>query len=136
MESNYNQNYTREQIEEVLHKIKNCVANGHFTISLNEHRQENVDFIHAYNIRHAKQIYIIQQLRCEDFCYTLQNAHRGFEHEVLYVFAPQINLHNADGYEESVDMYIKFNLIARGNSDFTIVISFHRLNRPTRYLFR
>lgn len=39
----YNQNYTRKQIDEILRKIKECVRNNKFTISLNENRQENID---------------------------------------------------------------------------------------------
>lgn len=47
----YNQNYTREQIDAILYKIKDCVVNNKYTIALNENRQENIDFINEYNIR-------------------------------------------------------------------------------------
>lgn len=55
MNSYYNQNYTREEIENVLNKIKGCVGEDRYTISLNENRQENIDFISEYNIRSHKQ---------------------------------------------------------------------------------
>ena len=45
MDSYYNQNYTKEQITQILAKIKHCVKTHRFTISRNEHRQENIDFI-------------------------------------------------------------------------------------------
>lgn len=45
MNSHYNQNYTKQEIDEILDKVKNCVYNNRYTISLNENRQENIDFI-------------------------------------------------------------------------------------------
>ena len=51
MNPNYNQNYTREEIDTVLAKIKSCVEKNRYTISLNENLQENIDFINEYNIR-------------------------------------------------------------------------------------
>ncbi len=70
----YNQNYTREQIDVILDKIKSCVGNNKYTIALNENRQENIDFINEYNIRSDKQKNILLQLQTEDFCHTLQNT--------------------------------------------------------------
>lgn len=72
----------------------------------------------------------------EDFCHSLQNVNPGFEHEILYVFAPQVQLFNADGEEEIVDVYTKFNVIDMPNGSRTVVISFHKLNKPIDYLFR
>ena len=100
MNSHYNHNYTKEEIDVILEKIKNCVGNNKYTIALNENRQENIDFINEYNIRSNKQKSILLQLRTEDFCHTLQNTKIGYEYEVLYVFVPQIKLFNADGEEE------------------------------------
>ena len=65
----YNQNYTREQIDAILDKIKDCVVNNKYTIALNENRKENIDFINEYNIRSDKQKSILLQLRTEDFCH-------------------------------------------------------------------
>jgi len=45
MNKNYNQNYTKEEISAILAKIKDCIKNDRFTISLNENRQENINFI-------------------------------------------------------------------------------------------
>jgi len=36
----YNQNYTREQIDAILNKIKDCVVDNKYTIALNENRQK------------------------------------------------------------------------------------------------
>lgn len=132
----YNQNYTKEDIEVVLDKIKSCVGNGKYTIALNENRQENIDFINEYNIRSNKQKSILLQLKVEDFCHTLQNTKLGYEYEVLYVFVPQVQLFNADGVEEVIDVYTKFNLIDLPNGRRTVVISFHKRNKSIDYLFR
>ncbi|MDD4761275.1 MAG: hypothetical protein PHU66_10765, partial [Bacteroidaceae bacterium] len=112
------------------------VVNNKYTIALNENRQENVDFINEYNIRSDKQKSILLQLRTEDFCHILQNTKIGFEYEVLYVFVPQVQLFNAEGEEEKVDIYTKFNVIDMSNRSRTVVISFHKLNKPIDYLFR
>lgn len=136
MNSHYNQNYTKEEIDVILAKIKNCVGNNKYTIALNENRQENIDFINEYNIRSNKQKSILLQLRTEDFCHTLQNTKIGYEYEVLYVFVPQIKLFNADGEEEMVDVYTKFNIIDMPSGSKTVVISFHKRNKPIDYLFR
>ena len=136
MNSHYNQNYTKEEIDVILEKIKNCVGNNKYTIALNENRQENIDFINEYNIGSNKQKSILLQLRTEDFCHTLQNTKIGYEYEVLYVFVPQIKLFNADGKEEMVDVYTKFNIIDMPSGSKTVVISFHKRNKPIDYLFR
>ena len=136
MNSHYNQNYTKQEIDEILDKVKNCVYNNRYTISLNENRQENIDFINEYNIYSNKQKKILLQLEVEDFCHSLQNTKPGYEYEVLYVFVPQVNLFNAEGVEEKVDIYIKINIIYMSNGSRTIVISFHKRNKAITYLFR
>ena len=136
MNSHYNQNYTKQEIDEILDKVKNCVYNNRYTISLNENRQENIYFINEYNIYSNKQKKILLQLKVEDFCHSLQNTKPGYEYEVLYVFVPQVNLFNAEGVEEKVDIYIKINIIDMSNGSRTIVISFHKRNKAITYLFR
>ena len=136
MNSHYNQNYSKQEIDEILDKVKNCVYNNRYTIYLNENRQENIDFINEYNIYSNKQKKILLQLKVEDFCHSLQNTRPGYEYEVLYVFVPQVNLFNAEGVEEKVDIYIKINIIDMSNGSRTIVISFHKRNKAITYLFR
>ena len=136
MNPHYNQNYTREQISSILDKIKDCVGKRRFTISQNEQRQENINFINEYNIRSDQQISILLHIKTEDFCHSLQNTNSGFEHEILYVFVPQVQLFNADGQEETVDVYTKFNVIDMSNGRRTVVISFHKRNKKIDYLFK
>lgn len=77
MNPNYNQSYSKEQINAVLGKIKDCVVNNKYTIALNNNRQENMEFISEYNFRSERQKSILLSLKTEDFCYTLQNTKRG-----------------------------------------------------------
>lgn len=136
MEQRYNQSYTRGEIDDILMRIKSCIENDRFIISQNENRQENIAFINEYNIRADKQKTILLDIKAEDFCYSLQNTNIGYEHEVLYVFVPQVDLTNAYGKEETVDVYTKFNIIDIPSGLITIVISFHKRNKPIDYLFR
>ena len=136
MNPHYNQDYTREEIDAVLAKIKVCVKNNRYTISMNDNRQENIDFINEYNIRSDRQKSILMQISTNDFCHSLQNTKIGFEYEVLYVFVPQVQIFNADGEKETVDVYTKFNVIDLPSGSRTIVISFHGRNKPIDYLFR
>lgn len=136
MSQHYNQNYTREQICSVLDAIKDCVRENRYSISKNENRQENIDFIQEYNLTSRKQSEILLKIEPEDFCHTLQNTNLGFEHEILYVFCPQAMLFNFSGEEELVDIYTKFNIIDVASGKRAIVISFHKRNKPIDYLFR
>lgn len=132
----YNQKYTREQIDAILDKIKECVINNKYTIALNKNREENIEFINEYNIISKKQKSILLQLGTEDFCHSLQNTKSGYEYEVLYVFVLRVQLFNADGEEETVNIYTKFNVIDITNGSRVVIISFHKPNKPINYLFR
>jgi len=124
MNPHYNQQYTREQIESILHIIQDCVRCNRFTIELNKNRQENIDFINNYNISSTRQKDILLKIKAEDFCHSLQNKNIGFEHEILYAFCPQITLFNVESTEELVDVYTKFNILdyASGKRIITIFV--------------
>ena len=132
----YNQNYTIERIEEILESIQECVRRNRYIISRNANRQENDRFLTDYNLTSVKQRSIFMGIRATDFCHSLQNTNVGFEHEVLFVFCPQTRLHNFDGREEQVDIYLKFNILECDEENRMIVISFHKRNKPIAYLFR
>lgn len=136
MNPNYNQNYTKEDIENILCIIKECIECNKYTISFNQNRQENIEFVNDYNIRSDKQKRILLNIKVDDFCHSLQNMNAGYEHEVLYVFVPQVSLFNIEDIEEVVDIYTKFNIIDYGDTSRTIVISFHKCNKMIDYAFR
>ncbi len=136
MNPHYNQNYTKGQITGVLQTIQDCVRESRFIISKNENRQENIDFINEYNFTNKNQKEILLKIEPEDFCHSLQNTKLGFEHEVLYVFCPQVMLFNFEGDEMLVDIYTKFNIIDLNVGKRVVVISFHKRNKPIDYLLR
>lgn len=87
-----------------------------------------------YVIDEAKAKEIILSLTVIDFSEILQNEHRGYEHEKLYVFGKDVTLLERNGTEEkTVSLYIKFNKL---ENCFVIVISFHEQKHPLTYYFR
>ena len=136
MNPHYNQNYTKLQIEKVLNTIKECILNGNYSVSQNENRAENIQFIQGYNLTAAKQREVLLGIKVEDFCYSLQNTHQGYEHETLYVFIPAVELLDPFGLETVIEVYTKFNIIDTQMKTRTIVISFHKANEPATYTFQ
>ncbi len=46
----YNQNYTKQEIKQILDVIKDCVKSDRYVISMNSNRIENIGFINEYGI--------------------------------------------------------------------------------------
>lgn len=133
----YNQNYTREEVQVILNKIKDCINDNQYIISQNQNRAENVQFINEYRLDDKKKKEILLSIEVDDFCHSLNNTNPGYEHEVLYVFCPQRNLFDIFGEEEFVDIYTKFNIIEyKIDKKRVVTISFHKRNKPIDYLFR
>ena len=137
MSEHYNQNYTREEVEVILNKIKDCINDNQYIISQNQNRAENVQFITEYRLDEKKRKEILLSIEVDDFCHSLNNTNPRYEHEVLYVFCPQRNLFDILGEEEFVDIYTKFNIIEyKIDKKRVVTISFHKRNKPIAYLFR
>ena len=137
MSEHYNKNYTREEVEVILNKIKDCINDNQYIISQNQNRAENVQFINEYRLDEKKRKEILLSIEVDDFCHSLNNTNPGYEHEVLYVFCPQRNLFDIFGEEEFVDIYTKFNIIEyKIDKKRVVTISFHKRNKPIAYLFR
>ena len=132
----YNQSYSRNEIANMLTLVQECIKCGTYTISMNANRQENITFFNEYNLCSEKVEEILKNLTVEDFCHTLQNTKAGYENEVLYVFVPQVRLFEADGEGVVVDIYIKINMIDTSRGNRTVVISFHKRNKPIQYAFK
>lgn len=129
-------NFTPDEIKDYLDKFRKCVLEGRYSISQNDNRQENIDFIEDYKIDTKKEHEILLGLQFDDFCYAVENENLDFAHEVLYIFCKQ---HELDfwGTLETVDIYIKVNMIETRRGDlFSVVVSFHKRNFEITYLFR
>lgn len=123
-----------DEIKKYLTKVKAAVNAGNYRIERNRRRQANLALYKDYVIDEAKSKEIILSLTPYDFCEVLQNEHKGFEHELLYVFGKDVELLQRFGpEEETVSLYIKFNKL---ENQFVIVISFHKQAYPLSYAFK
>ena len=124
----------KKDIEQYLFEVKNAVRNDRYRLDRNDKRQDNINLFLDYVIDEAKAKDIILSLTAMDFSEILQNEHKGFEHERLYVFGKDVILLERNGTEEkTVSLYIKFNKL---DNCFVIVISFHEQKHPFTYYFR
>lgn len=123
-----------KDIERYLSEMKEAVKNNRYRIDRNSKRQDNIDLFLKYVINEAKAREIILSLTSADFSHILQNEHKGYEHEQLYVFGRDVTLLERSGAgKRTVSLYIKFNKL---ESNFVIVISFHEQKYPLTYYFK
>ncbi|MCE5222103.1 MAG: hypothetical protein LLF98_12850 [Clostridium sp.] len=128
--------YSEEQIKNLIGIIKECVRENRYTISLEDNKLENIQFIYEYNINENKRINILFDLDYKDFCYGLQNLKDGIEQNNLYIFCVQRELYNIEDNKELVDIYLKFNIICNEAEEYRILVSLHKRNKPISYIFK
>ena len=128
-------NINKKEIEQYLSEVKEAVENDRYRLDRNARRQDNINLFLNYVIDEAKKAKkILLSLTAIDFSEILQNEHKGFEHERLYVFGKDVILLERNGTEEkTVSLYIKFNKL---ENCFVIVISFHEQKYPLTYYFK
>lgn len=123
-----------KDIEAYLSQVKAAVRNNRYRISVNAKRQDNIELFLNYVLDEAKAKEILLSLMPVDFSEILHNEHKGFEHELLYVFGKDVSLLERHGSEEKiVSLYIKFNKL---DNCFVVVISFHEQKHPLTYYFK
>ena len=124
----------QKDIEQYLSEVKEAVEKDNDRLDRNARRQDNINLFLDYVIDEAKAKEIILSLTVMDFSEILQNEHKGYEHENLYVFGKDVSLLERNGTEEkTVSLYIKFNKL---ENCFVIVISFHEQKHPLTYYFK
>ena len=127
-------NVTIEDVEMYLEDVKEAINAGRYRIAMNENRQDNRELFVDYVISEEQRKQILLSLVAADFSEIRHNTHKGYEHELLYVFGKDVKLLNRFGSEEEqVSLYIKFNKL---ESLYVIVISFHKQKYPLNYKFR
>ena len=127
-------NVTIEDVEMYLEDVKEAINSGRYRIAMNENRQDNRDLFVDYVISEEQRKQILLSLEAAHFSEIRHNTHKGYEHELLYVFGKDVKLLNRFGSEEEqVSLYIKFNKL---ESLYVIVISFHKQKYPLNYKFR
>ena len=126
-------NIGRKEIDCYLSEVKKAVKNGKYRLERNDRRQDNQDLFFNYVLDEQKVRKIILDLSVEDFSEVLQNKHKGYEYERLYVFGTDVTLLERFGSrEKTVSLYIKFNKL---ENCFVIVVSFHEQRYPIKYYF-
>ena len=77
---------------------------------------------------------VLLELEPTDFSEILKNEHKGYEHELLYVFGKDVNLLERTGSTcKLVSLYIKFNKL---ENLYVIVVSMHEQRYPIKYYFK
>ncbi len=127
-------NIEQKDIQQYLSDVKESVERNDYRIDRNARRQDNINLFLDYVIDESKAKEIILSLTIMNFSEILQNEHKGYEQENLYVFGKDVTLLERNGTEEkTVSLYIKFNKL---ENCFVIVISFHEQKYPITYYFR
>lgn len=122
-----------QEIGQYLGEVKAAVKAGNYRIERNRRRKDNQALYRDYVIDETKSREILLGLDVSDFSEILQNEHKGFEHEHLYVFGKDVRLLQRFGTEdENVPLYVKLNKL---ENHFVIVISFHKQEHPLTYAF-
>lgn len=130
----YKLEVTSDKIEAYLLEVKDAIFKGNYSIARNNNRQDNNDLFNDYVIDEEKAKEILLTIEVEDFSEVRYNEHKGYEHELLYIFGKEVKLLERWGSEETiVPLYIKFNKL---ENQFVIVISFHKQRHPMKYYFK
>ena len=127
-------NVTLDEIEVYLTEVKDAVRKNRYRIERNSRRQENLALFFNYVFDETMARDILLGLTAKDFSEIRHNEHKGFEHELLYVFGKDVELLERIGHKSrTVSLYIKFNKL---ENCFVIVVSLHEQKYPMKYYFK
>ena len=127
-------NITQNEIKVYLEEVKEAIQNDRYRIERNSRRQDNIDLFVNYVIDETIAKDILLGLEATDFSEILRNEHRGYEHELLYVFGKDVELLERMGNtSKTVSLYIKFNKM---ENCYMIVVSLHEQRYPIKYYFK
>lgn len=125
---------TQNEIKVYLEEVKEAIQNNRYRIERNSRRQDNIDLFVNYVIDETIAKDILLGLEATDFSEILRNEHRGYEHELLYVFGKDVELLERMGNtSKTVSLYIKFNKM---ENCYMIVVSLHEQRYPIKYYFK
>ena len=117
-----------------LCKVKDAIKKDNYQIANNSRRKDNKKLFWDYIIDEKMAKEILLELTAYDFSEILQNEHRGYKNEFLYVFGKDVRLLERLGSDEKlVHLYIKFNRLDDG---YVVVISLHEQKYPISYYFK
>ena len=130
----HNLDVTLNGIEVYLSEVKEEIRKNRYRLELNSRRQDNRDLFLTYVLDETMAKDILLGLTATDFSEILQNEHKGYEHELLYVFGKDIELLERMGNAcRTVSSYIKFNKM---DNCYVIIVSLHEQKYPINYYFK
>lgn len=130
----HNLDVTLNDIEVYLSEVKEAIRKNRYRFELNSRRQDNRDLFLTYVLDETMAKDILLGLTATDFSEILQNEHKGYEHELLYVFGKDIELLERMGNAcRTVSLYIKFNKM---DNCYVIIVSLHEQKYPINYYFK
>ena len=122
---------TQNDIDIYLAEVKDAIRKNRYRIERNSRRQDNINLFLDYVIDENMTKDILLGLTATDFSEILQNEHKGYEHERLYVFGKDVELLERTGNAcRIVSLYIKFNKL---ENCYVIVVSLHEQKYPIKY---
>jgi len=125
---------TKNDIDIYLAEVKESIRNNRYRIEQNPRRQDNVNLFLDYIIDESMAKDILLGLTATDFSEVRHNEHKGFEHELLYIFGKDVKLVERFGNSDKlVSLYIKFNKL---ENCYVIVVSLHEQRYPLKYYFK
>ena len=130
----HNLDVTLNDIEVYLSEVKEAIRKNRYRLELNSRRQDNRDLFLTYVLDETMAKDILLGLTATDFSEILQNEHKGYEHELLYVFGKDVELLERMGNAcRTVSLYIKFNKM---DNCYVIIVSLHEQKYPINYYFK
>lgn len=130
----HNLDVTLNGIEVYLSEVKEEIRKNRYRLELNSRRQDNRDLFLTYVLDETMAKDILLGLTATDFSEILQNEHKGYEYELLYVFGKDIELLERMGNAcRTVSLYIKFNKM---DNCYVIIVSLHEQKYPINYYFK
>ena len=131
------QEYSKQEIEDVLEQIKLLISTDRFVISTGENRRKNDEFADEFNLDIRKRKNLILKIKVHDFCDCVQSPNVYKNHDDYFIFGPRFTLEDFLGDEREVQVCAKFVLATSRTSGLkTIVVSFHEAERPLSYYFQ
>ena len=122
----------REEIECLLDKIKKVLRKKNCFILSD--RDKNNFFCSEYSLSCKIIKEVLKNLTIFDFAKIVENCHKDYDNERLYIFAPKLDLVNSNGDKEKVCVYLKINYI--DSCDFIVIVSLHRCDYKLKYAFK
>ena len=122
---------TETELEDVLKKFKDLVAEDRYTISSGENREKNDEYI-SNNFLTRKIKKMLLELTTKD-CIGVEKHYRDNE-KIVYKFIKEYNINTKEN--NNLKAYIKFMICLVRCQEHVIVISFHEAIREEKYLFK